>query len=69
MQVSVKVLEDRVRRALALDGEMLHKNPKGHLKLGEYYITDENNFVIASNCIIDELAEDLAVLRTGETIE
>lgn len=69
--VSESVIEARVRRALARDGEVLHKvrpESRDYHGYGPYYIVDERNCVVSAQHDLDDLAREYGVLRTGEVI-
>jgi len=69
--VSQSVIEARVRRALAREGEVLHKcrrDSRDYHGYGPYYIVDERNCVVSSQHDLDDLARECNALRPGEMI-
>jgi hypothetical protein len=64
-------VESRVRRALACQGEMLHKvRPEScdYYGYGPYYVVDERNCVVSAQHDLEQLARELRVLHEGEVI-
>lgn len=69
--ISDAVIEARVRRALAREGEVLHKvrpESRDYHGYGPYYIADERNCVVSAQHALDDLARECGVLRPGEVI-
>ena len=69
---STVAVERRVRRALARDGQVLHKcrpESRDYLGYGPYYVVDERNCVVSAQHDLDDLARECGVLRPGEVIE
>lgn len=64
-------VEGRVRRALAQQGETLHKvraDSRDYHGYGPYYIADERNCVVSAQHDLDDLARECGVLRPDEVI-
>jgi hypothetical protein len=68
--VSDSALTARIRRALGQDGENLHfpRSERDRLEMGECYVVNDSNVVIASNCTVEELAQELRLVKPGEVI-
>jgi hypothetical protein len=68
--VSESALADRIRRALRRDGESLHfpRSQRDRLEMGESYLVNDSNFVIAYRCSVEGLAQELGLLKPGERI-
>ena len=71
--VPERVIEARVRRALARDGEVLRKTRPGRtwakVDLGDYYTVDPHTrFPDRRHCDLEQLARDYRVLRPDEVI-
>lgn len=72
-RVPTAVIEARVRRALARDGEVLRKTRPGRtwakVDFGDYYTVDPHTrFPERRHCDLEELAREYRVLRQGEVI-
>ena len=73
MIVSDSVIEARVRRALAREGEVLRKTRPGNTwaksDLGDYYtVAPHTGFPDRRHCDLEQLARESNVLRPGEVI-
>ena len=71
--VSQSVIEARVRRALAREGEVLRKTRAGNtwakVDLGDYYTVDPyTRFPERRHCDLDQLARECNALRPGEVV-
>jgi hypothetical protein len=73
VRVSEKIVEDRVRRALRREGEVLRKTRPGNTwaraDFGDYYTVDPHTrFPERRHCDLTQLARECGVLRPGEVI-
>ena len=73
MIVSDSVIEARLRRALAREGEVLRMTRPGNTwakhDCGDYYVIDNaTNGVVRTHCDLEQLARECNVLRPGEVI-
>ena len=70
--VSTRALEARIKRALAHDGESLHRcreNSRAHLDFGDYYVRDTRLNIITDKYVdIEELARELNLLKPYEEV-
>jgi hypothetical protein len=60
----------RIRRRLRRDGEILRfpRSERDRFEMGECYIFNDRNCVIASRCTVEGLAAELGLLKPGEVI-
>jgi len=70
--VSERAVEQRVRRALAQEGELLRKTRPGNTwakaDLGDFYTIDAENRLVRRHCCLEELAHECGVMRPAEVI-
>jgi hypothetical protein len=69
--ISHRAAEQRVRRALARENQVLHKlkpESRDYYSYGPYYVVDERNCVVSSQHDLDGLARQCGVLRPTEVL-
>ena len=61
--MTTAALESRIRRQLAKQGERLVKprSEQGRQQLGDAYVVDERDTVVASSCDLTALAAELGI--------
>ena len=71
MVLTIKAVEERVRRRLQRDLEYLRKPRSRKLRedLGDYYIANHKNIITAWRLDIVALAKDLHLIGPGETVQ
>lgn len=70
-EVSPAALEARIRRRLRREGERLCKTrgQRALLDLGEYYVVDYNNIIVAWHCDLERLGRELGCLADHEALQ
>ena len=68
--VSERGLQKRINKQLAEENERLVKSKglKTITELGEWYIVDFNNCIVAWHCEIEKLAREIGVLKPSESL-
>ena len=74
--VSERALAQRINRRLARDGERLcrQRGLRGDMagfrwpELGEYYITDDRNCIVAQEVSVETIGRELGVLQPHERV-
>jgi hypothetical protein len=69
-QITVKAIEERVRRKLRQESLALHKprSLSGIVQLGEYCIVNQYNFIEAKHIDLLSYAGELGVLASHEMV-
>lgn len=69
--ITERALAQRIRRALAHEALSLHKcSPRSrwHRDLGDYYIVDSRNYIVAQHRSLEALGLELGVLHADEPV-